>query len=74
MQNETPQERDPQQFERNLKSAFPAVMTVKSMARSIVIQASRRVIYSRSREHCASCGEKIPPGKAGRECQSCRQQ
>jgi hypothetical protein len=27
-----------------------------------------------SKEHCAECGEKIPPGKAGRKCTKCRKE
>lgn len=25
-----------------------------------------------SREHCAQCGQQIPPGRAGRRCVECR--
>ena len=28
--------------------------------------------YKCPREHCADCGEKIPPGKPGRSCKPCR--
>lgn len=28
--------------------------------------------YSGSKENCYTCNKKIPPGKAGRSCQECR--
>lgn len=55
-----------------LSMMLPALMALGGGDLGGLFAPSRKFLRG-SKEHCRECGDKIPPGKAGRCCLRCRE-